>query len=170
MKILILGGPLFEDMELLYPLYRLKEEGYEVKVTAEEIKEYKGKKGHPLTPDMTYSETDMKDFDGIVIPGGFMPDQIRINKDVNRIVKDAMDNKKPLAVICHGGLIMINSHDLKGITMTSVENVKQDLINAGVNWVDEEVHVDDYIVSSRRPPDLPAFMKKYIEILKKSEK
>lgn len=168
MKILVLGGPLFEDLELTYPYYRLQEEGYEVLIGAKEIKEYEGKHGVPVKADVKYSEIDMKDFDALVIPGGIMPDKIRIDKDVQRIVKDAIEDKKKIAVICHGGQIMISSAKLSGITMTSVENIKDDLINAGVNWVDEEVHVDNNIVSSRKPYDLPAFMREFVKLLKQS--
>ena len=117
-----------------------------------------------LPVDVNLSTARMEDYDALVIPGGVMnPDLMRVNKDCIKFAKDFMDAGKPVAAICHGPQLLIETGLLDGRTMTSYPSVKTDLINAGVNWEDKEVVVDRGLVTSRSPKDLKAFNQKLLE-------
>ncbi|MGE0026438.1 MAG: type 1 glutamine amidotransferase domain-containing protein [Thermoleophilia bacterium] len=117
-----------------------------------------------FTVDLTAADADAAGFDGLVLPGGVAnPDVLRIDPDVQRLVRDFFDQQKPVAVICHGPWTLIDAGVVDGRTITSWPTLRTDLTNAGANWVDEEVHVDNGLVSSRKPDDLPAFCAKMIE-------
>jgi protease I len=114
--------------------------------------------------DNIISEVNADEYDALVLPGGVMnPDQLRMNKDVIEFVTHFIDSGKPIAAICHGPWTLIETHKLKGRKMTSWPSLKTDLENAGADWVDEEVVVDNGLVTSRKPDDLPAFCAKMIE-------
>lgn len=156
----------FEDLELWYPVIRLREQGYKVILAGEEKgKTYHGKYGVPAVAEIDYSEIDPNEYDGMVIPGGWAPDKMRRFSEVLETVRTMFDDSKPIAQICHAGWVTISAGILKGTHVTSTPAIKDDLENAGAIWEDEAVVVDKHIVSSRRPPDLPVYVKKFIEIL-----
>jgi len=163
--IVVLTHELFEDLELWYPVHRLREEGARVLLAGpEKDTVYKGKYGVPAKTDMAVRDIDPEGVDGVVIPGGFAPDKLRRLSEVNNLVKKADDLKKPIAMICHAGWVPISAKIVKGRKVTSVSAIKDDLINAGAERVDEAVVTDDNLVSSRTPADLPVYMKGYIEL------
>ncbi|HLR21085.1 MAG TPA: type 1 glutamine amidotransferase domain-containing protein [Tissierellaceae bacterium] len=165
-KIAILLENLFDERELIYPYFRLLEEGYEVDlIGTEKDTVYTSKSG--VTEKSTYSseEISAKDYDGVVIPGGFSPDYMRRCKATVDFVKDMNKEGKLIAAICHGPWILASACDIKGKRLTSFPSLRDDLINAGAEHVDEEVVVDGGIITSRNPNDLPAFLKAIIENL-----
>jgi len=121
-------------------------------------------KADTFSVDMATTEANPDDFDGMVLPGGVAnPDQLRTDKPAVRFIKAMFDAKKPVAAICHGPWTLVEAGVLKGRTITSWPSIQTDVRNAGGNWVDEEVHVDQGLVSSRKPDDLPAFCEKMVE-------
>lgn len=164
-KIIVFVHELFEDLELWYPVHRLREEGAKVFLAGpDKDAEYKGKHGVPARSNLRFSDVTPEDVDGIVVPGGYAPDKIRRFPDATELIKKADKAGKPLAMICHAGWVMISAGILKGRKATSVGAIKDDMINAGANWVDEPVVVDKNLVSSRTPADMHVYMKSYIEL------
>jgi len=166
-KVAILIENLYEEPELLYPYYRLKEAEYEVHlIGTEKDKIYTGKNGYPMKS--THSSKDVKadDYDAVIIPGGYSPDYMRRCKETINFVKEMCQQKKIIAAICHGPWIIASSCDLKGKKITSFYSIKDDLINAGAQYLDEEVVIDNNLITSRTPNDLVAFLKAIIEKLK----
>lgn len=164
-KVLIIAGPAYEDRELFYPYYRYLEAGADVKVAGIGESKYTGKYGVPIEVDGQCDDFVNDSFDLVVIPGGWAPDKIRASKSALDIVKKAAKNKAVVAAICHGPWVLASADIIKGKKVTSYKNIKDDLINAGANWSDEEVVVDDNIVTSRTPADLPAFCRATIKQL-----
>jgi protease I len=165
-KVLILAADLFEDMELLYPLYRLKEEGVEVVVAGLDDTPVTGKKGHgPLEVDTVVDGLAASDFDAIVIPGGYAPDRLRRSSAVLDLVRDFHAADKPIAFICHAGWVPISAHIVKGRRATSVAAIRDDMVNAGVDWVDEATVADGNLISARTPADLGPWMKALLHAL-----
>ena len=167
-KIAILIENLFDERELLYPYFRALEEGYQVDlIGTEKDTVYSGKSG--LTEKSSHASKDVsaKDYDGVIIPGGFSPDHMRRCQATIDFVRDMDRDKKIIAAICHGAWMMASACDLKGKDMTSFFSIKDDLINAGANYVDEEVVVTGHLITSRTPKDLPIFMKTIISELNK---
>ena len=167
-KVAILIENLFDERELIYPYIRLQEEGYEVHlVGTEKDKEYKSKVG--LAQKSTHASEDVSasDYDAVVIPGGFSPDYMRSLEDTVNFVKKLNEAKKPVAAICHGGWMLAEADIINGKTVTSTGTIKTDLKNAGANWVDEEVVVDENIITGRNPNDLPAVVKAFVEMIEK---
>ncbi len=165
-KVLMFVDHVYEDMELWYPKYRLMEEGAEVCVAGPKAKEtYQGKHGYPCISDKSIDEVHAKDFDALVIPGGFAPDQLRRDPKVLSLTQDIFNAHKLVAHICHAGWIPISAKIVKGFTMTSTPGIKDDLINAGAIWVDQEVVVDRNHITARRPNDLPAFMRAIVSYM-----
>ncbi len=166
--IAVLSESGFEEVELTEPIKRLKEEGATVHVISSKAGTIKAwDHDHwsiEVKVDKTLSEVNADDYNGLVLPGGVInPDQLRVNDDAIAFVKAFFDEGKPVAAICHGPQTLINADVVKGRKMTSVKNIAQDLINAGANWFDEEVIVDQGLVTSRTPKDLPAFNDKMVE-------
>ena len=167
MKIAILVEDKYEDMELYYPLYRLKEEGFQVDlVGTEKGVEYKSKNGYPATSDLATSEVNANDYAAVVIPGGYSPDKMRKHEATINFVKEMDKQGKVIAAICHGPWMMCSACKLKGKKVTSYFAIKDDLINAGAEWSDKEVVVDGTYITSRNPGDLIAFTKAIIAKLK----
>ena len=165
-KVLILAADLFEDMELLYPLYRLAEEDAAVTTAGMEPDPVTGKKGYgPLPVDTTVDKLSADDFDALVVPGGFAPDKLRRSADVLSLVNAFNDAGKPIAFICHAGWVPISAGILKGRRATSVGAIRDDMVNAGVDWVDEATVVDDNLISARTPADLGPWMKALLAAL-----
>lgn len=166
MKVAILVEELFNDQEFWYPYYRLKEAGYEVVVVGSgRSKVYRGKAGTEATQDVSADQIDAKDFLGVVIPGGYAPDHIRRYPSMLRFVKELHDSGKTVAAICHAGWVLASASILKGKRVTSFFAIKDDLIHAGAEWLDAEVVVDGKLITSRKPDDLPAFMKEVLKAL-----
>lgn len=156
----------FEDLEMWYPVLRLREAGAEVVTAGPKANEqYIGKYGVPLISDVDFSNLNADEFDGVYVPGGWAPDQLRRYEEVLQFTKQMHEMNKPIAHICHGGWVLASAKICDGYVMTSTPGIKDDLIHAGAEWVDEEVVVDRNIVSGRRPPDLPAFMREFIRLL-----
>jgi protease I len=166
-RVLFFAGPLYEDLELWYPKIRLEEEGVKTVVAGIGEKTYQGKRGYPVTVDTQVDQIDPIDFDGLVIPGGFAPDQLRRFEKVLQITRDIYQAGKPLGFICHAGWVPISAKILKGKRATSVRAIKDDMENAGVIWEDSAVVVDGNLISSRTPADLPQFCRALIRALER---
>lgn len=165
-SILILSADLYEDLELQYPKYRMLEEGAKVIVASYKKSEtIKGKYGYPCSVDSSFEEIRPEEFDALIIPGGYAPDKLRMDNYVLDIVKRFDQDKKVIAFICHGGWVPISAKVLKGIKCTSYQAIKDDMMNAGANWVDEPVVIDHHFISSRYPNDLPIFCLSIIDHL-----
>lgn len=163
-RVLIFAGDIYEDLELWYPKLRLIEAGAEVVVAADEAgKRYAGKNGYPCVSDAAIREMRSDDFQALVVPGGFMPDKLRRDADVLRLVREFFEAGKPVAAICHGGWIPISAGIYRGVRVTGSPGIKDDLVNAGAIYEDAPVVVDRNSVSSRRPEDLPDFCRALIE-------
>ncbi len=166
-KIVTLIHDMYEDLELWYPVIRLREAGAEVVLAGDKAgAEYKGKHGLPATADIGFEDMKVEDFDALVIPGGFAPDKLRRDSYVTAFAKQMNEAEKTIGIICHAGWVLASAGILKDRKATSYIAIKDDMVNAGVNWVDEEVVVDGNLVSSRSPDDLHVYAKKLIEIIK----
>ena len=158
-RYLLFVDDIYEDLELWYPKYRLQEAGAIVVVAGPQAGvTYLGKHGYPCVSDAAISGMNARDFDGLVCPGGFMPDKLRRDPHVLQLVRDFDQQKKLVAAICHGGWIPISAGVYRGVQVTGSLGIKDDLVNAGAIFRDEPVVVDRHFVSSRKPDDLPAFM------------
>lgn len=167
-NILMFVADIYEDLELWYPKLRLEEAGAKVTVAGPEGgKTYHGKHGYPCKSDAAIDLMLEADFDGLVIPGGFMPDKLRRDKKVLKLVRDFAAAEKLVAAICHGGWIPISAGVYKGVRVTGSLGIKDDLENAGAIFEDTPVVVDRHFVSSRKPDDLPAFCAAIIDVLKR---
>jgi len=165
-KVLILAADLFEDMELLYPLYRLREESVAVTLAGLDESPVSGKKGYsPLPVDRAVEGLSAEDFDALVIPGGFAPDKLRRSETVLDLVRDFDASGKPIAFICHAGWVPISAKILSGRRATSVRAIRDDMVNAGVDWADEATVVDGNLISARTPDDLGPWMKALLAAL-----
>lgn len=167
-KVAILATDGFEQSELFEPKKALEAEGATVKIVSLESGEIKGWNeedwGETIKVDLTVKEAKAEDFDALQLPGGVMnPDKLRVDEDVLTFVKAFFDAGKPVAAICHAPWTLINAEVVKGRELTSYPTLRKDLENAGAKWTDEEVVVDNGLVTSRNPNDLPAFNKKLVE-------
>jgi protease I len=167
-KVAILVADGFEQIELTDPRKALDEAGAKTQIVSPMEGEVEGwnhfDKGDKFTVDVQLNNANASDFDALLLPGGVAnPDQLRMNEKAVGFIKSFFDAGKPVAVICHGSWPLINAGVVKGRKITSWPSVKLDLINAGAEWVDEECVVDQGLVSSRKPEDIPAFNKKMIE-------
>lgn len=161
----ILVEDLYQDQEVWYPYYRLKEAGAEVVVVGTGKKEYKSKHGYPITADVSAEQVSAKEFDGVVVPGGYAPDLLRRYPAVVQLVKEANQQGKLIGAICHAGWVLVSAGILRGKTVTCFSAIKDDVVNAGATFVDREVIRDGNLVTSRKPDDLPAFMRTFLEAL-----
>ena len=165
-KVLLLAADDFEDMELLYPLYRLREEDVAVTVAGLDGHPVTGKKGHgPVPVDTTVGQVTVDEFDALVIPGGYAPDKLRRSQAVLALVRAFDDARKPIAFICHAGWVPISAKIVKGRRATSVAAIRDDMVNAGVDWVDQAAVVDGNLISARTPADLGPWMKALLRAL-----
>lgn len=166
MRILMFTGDIYEDLELWYPKLRLIEAGHDVVVAGEKAGHvYHGKHSYPCKADAAIADIDAGSFDGVVIPGGFMPDKLRRNAKVLELVRAFASGGKLTAAICHGGWIPISAGVYRGVRVTGSLGIKDDLVNAGALWEDAPVVVDRHFVSSRKPDDLPDFCKAILQVL-----
>lgn len=160
-RIAFIVDEMFEDSEFKVPYDRVKEAGHEAVIIGLEAgKKLEGKKGdETLTTEKAIGDVSADDFDALVIPGGYSPDKIRGNADMVGITKTLVKADKPVAAICHAGWMLAEADVLKNRTVTSWPSIKTDLINAGAEWVDQEVVEDGNLITSRKPDDLDAFTK-----------
>jgi protease I len=170
-KILIIATHGFEQAELEVPRDRLKAAGARLQIASLDGKEIKGwdKKdwGRTAKADLKIADAKESDYDALVIPGGVMnPDKLRVDEDAMKLVKAFLDSGKIVAAVCHGPWLLVQADALKGRQATSYKSIRKDLENAGARWIDETVVVDNGIITSRNPDDLPAFVDKIIEELK----
>lgn len=173
-KIALLATNGFEESELKSPLEAMKKEGFEVHIISEEkgtIKAWDTDHwSNDYEVDKTLDEVSAKEYNALVLPGGVInPDKLRRNEDALVFIRDFFKQKKPVAAICHGPQLLISADVVKGRTLTSFNSIKKDLQNAGALWVDKEVVVDEALVTSRNPDDLPAFNAKLIEEIKEGK-
>lgn len=166
-KILIIVGPEFEDIEALYPYYRLIEEGFDVTVAAPIDGEVEGKYGYRLKA-VSLKKVEPAEYSGLVIPGGRGPERIRVmsREEAIKIVRYFIDNGKPVAAICHGPQLLISAERAKGYKLTSYPGIADDLKAAGAEWINNKVVVDRNLVSGRFPDDLPYWMEEFIKLVK----
>ena len=157
-KIALLAENFYEDLELWYPLLFFKGLGATVQVIGSGSSDtYTGKHGYPVKVDKPASEVRAADFDAVIVPGGYAPDHMRRHPEMISLVKEAFEGGKVVAAICHGPWMLASARIIKGKTVTSFFAIKDDLVNAGANYVDQEVAVDGNLITSRKPDDLPAF-------------
>jgi protease I len=165
-RVAILAEQQYEDQELWYPLFRLREAGAEVFVVGSgTADEYKSKHGYPVKVDGEAETVTADQFDAVVIPGGYAPDHMRRSPAMIGFVREAYDGGKVVAAICHAGWMLASAGIVKGKTLTCFKSIKDDLVNAGANYVDREVVRDGNLITSRFPNDLPAFMREIINAL-----
>ncbi|MEK6234041.1 MAG: type 1 glutamine amidotransferase [Planctomycetales bacterium] len=165
-RILTFVGDVYEDLELWYPKLRLIEAGAEVVVAGPQAETvYQGKNGYPCRSDAAITDMNAADFDGLVVPGGFMPDKLRRDPKVLQLVRDFHADEKLIAAVCHGGWIPISAGVYRGVQVTGSPGIKDDLVNAGAVWHDEAAVVDRHFVCSRKPDDLPDFCLGILRVL-----
>lgn len=164
-KAVVLIADDYQDLEVWYPLLRLREAGWSV-VTAgvESKKQYRGKNGYPITVDTHVEEVRAGDYDCVVIPGGWAPDFIRRSQTAVQLVADMNRQKKIIAAICHAGWVLASADVVRGRRCTSFFAIKDDVVNAGGKWEDAETVVDGNLVTARKPEDLPAFCKAILDL------
>ena len=157
---------LYEDLELWYPRLRLEEAGFRVVVAGPVAgKTFAGKHGYPCRADMAFAELRASDYEGLLVPGGFAPDKIRRDEHVLSVTREIHAAGKLVAFICHAGWVLISAGILRGKRATSTVGIRDDMVNAGVTWVDAPLVVDGNLVSSRTPVDLPSFGKGIVDWL-----
>ena len=167
-RVAILAENMYQEMELWVPYYRLKEEGAEVQVVgAGGVKSYASKHGYPVNVDVQAEQVNAVEYDAVVVPGGFAPDLMRRSPAMVKLVREAFEHGKVVAAICHAGWMPVSAGILKGKRATSFFSIKDDLVNAGATWVDQEVVVDGNLITSRKPDDLPAFCREIVKALAK---
>jgi len=150
------------------PYYRLKEEGAEVKVVgAGGAKSYTSKHGYPVNVDAQAEAVSAVEFDAVIVPGGYAPDMMRLHAAMVKLVREAFQQGKVVAAICHAGWMLASAGILKGRKVTSFFAIKDDVVNAGATWLDQEEVVDGTLITSRKPDDLPAFCREIVRALSK---
>ncbi len=166
---------MYQEFEFWYPYFRMKEAGAKVSIVGTGIKEYHSKTGLVAPGGLAFKSIDdlvsaehvsAADFDGIIIPGGFAPDYMRRNQAMLKLVSDSLSSGKVVAAICHAGWVLVSAQVLRGKRATCLPSIKDDVINAGAEYVDEEVVRDGNLITSRMPDDLPAFCRTIIAALK----
>ena len=167
----ILVAVLVEDnyqvLEVWYPYLRLREEEINTIFLGTGKGSYKSKEGYPVHEEISMMQADITAFSGVIVPGGYAPDILRRHVEINTFVREMFMADKLVAAICHGGWVLISAGIVHDKKVTCFHAIKDDLINAGANFIDEEVVVDGNLITSRNPYDLPAFCHQIIEFLKK---
>lgn len=165
-KVAVLVADQYQELEVWYPLLRFREDGAEtVTVGAEAGKTYHSKKGYPSVADQSILDARAEEFDAVVIPGGWAPDYLRQDERMVKFVRDMNSAGKVVAAICHAGWMLASADIVRGRKATCYKAVKDDVINAGAKYVDEEVAVDGNLITSRKPEDLPAFCREIARAL-----
>ncbi len=165
-KIAVLVEDHYQVLEVWYPYLRLREEGFKTVFVGPNKKEYKSKEGYPALAEASVKDVKADDFDGVVIPGGYAPDLLRRYEEINSFVRQMYQKNKLVAAICHAGWVLASAGVLKNKKATSFSAIKDDVVNAGAKFIDQEVVVDGNLITSRNPYDLPAFCREIIRFLK----
>jgi len=166
-RIVILAENLYQEMELWYPVYRFREEGAEVIIVGSGSSDtYTSKHGYPVKVDTTADKVKGEDIDAVIIPGGYAPDYMRRHPAMVKLVRDAHNQGKVVASICHAGWMLVSAGILKGKRVTGFSAIKDDMVNAGAEFVNAEVVRDGNLITSRTPDDLPAFSREIIKALR----
>ncbi len=167
-RIAVLAENLYQELELWYPVLRMREAGAEVHVIGPQKGEtYKSKNGYPVTADLGSAGVSAPAYDAVIIPGGYAPDLMRRDAAMVAFVREMFKAGKVVAAICHAGWVPISAGIYQGKTVTSVPSIRDDCVNAGATWKDAEVVVDGTLITSRVPSDLPAFCRAIINALTK---
>ena len=167
MKVLIISADNFEDAELIVPYYRMLEEGHDVDIASMKKGTIKGKRGYEVEANKAIKDVNSEDYDFLILPGGKAPGEIRQEQKALEIAGEFFDKNKPVAAICHGPQILISAGLMKSRHATCSPSVAPEMKKAGANYEDKEVIVDGNLITSRRPSDLPAFMKELMKKIKK---
>ena len=168
-QVVVLAENQYQELELWYPLLRLREEGTNVVTVAPSAEAvYASKLGYPVKADLAITEVDASQLDAVVIPGGFAPENFRRTPAIVNLVKKVHDQGSLVAAICHAGWMLASAGLAKGRTVTCVPIIKDDVINAGGNYIDQPVVRDGNLITSRLPGDLPVFCKAIIEYLEEN--
>ena len=164
-RVAVLVEDIYEELELWYPVYRFREAGAEVTIVGPDVRTYRSRHGYEATADKAADQVDAAYFDAVIIPGGYAPDKMRINKPMVELVREAYEQGKVVAAICHGGWMLCSANILRGKFVTGYIAIRDDLVNAGAGFEDREVVRDGNLVTSRKPSDLPAFMRAIFEAM-----
>lgn len=165
-KVAIFVEELFNLFEFWYPYYRLKEAGAEVIIVGSgRVEEFTGKPGTVVKADISAEHVSADNFDALVIPGGYAPDMMRRYPAMVQLVKDVDADGKIIAAICHAGWMLVSADILKGRKATSYFAIKDDMVNAGAQWVDEPVVTDGNLITSRKPDDMIYFLPAIIKAM-----
>jgi protease I len=163
----VLVEQMYQEMEIWYPVYRLREAGCKVTLVGPDAgKDYPSKLGYPCKTDKAAKDVQADDFDILIIPGGYAPDHIRRHEAMIRLTSDMAEQGKVIGSICHGPWVLCSTQALKGRKVTCFFAIKDDVINAGAQYIDAEVVRDGNLITSRKPDDLPAFMQAIITTAK----
>jgi len=165
-RVAVLAEDHYQELELWYPLLRLREAGADVTVVGRDTgKVHISERNYEVKADIAANEARAEDYDAIIIPGGYAPDLMRRNPAMVQLVTRIYQQGKVVAAICHAGWMLASSGIAQGKRLTSVSSIKDDLVNAGAIWIDEPVVRDGKLITSRRPPDLPFFCREIISAL-----
>jgi protease I len=168
-RIAILAENTYEDQELWYPYYRLLEEGADVFIVGTgSATVYTSKHGYPVKVDAEAATVDASQFDLIVIPGGWAPDLMRRSAAMVGLVRQAHEQGRLVAAICHAGWMLCSANLIRGRRVTGAKSIRDDMVNAGGIWIDEDVVRDGNVITSRKPADLPAFLRTIVGALKEA--
>ena len=165
-RVAILIEDIYKEFEFWYPFYRMKEAGAKVTVVGTGAKEYHSKIGLPAPGGVVAESISSSDFDAVIVPGGYAPDRMRRNAAMLKLVRDSFTQGKIVAAICHAGWVLVSGGIVKGKKVTCVPSIKDDMINAGAIYLDQEVVKDGSLITSRSPDDLPAFCREIVAALK----
>jgi protease I len=165
-RIAVLVEDNYQVLEVWYPYLRLREAGMQAVFVGTGKKEYKSKEGYPAYEELSINQAKVDDFDAVVIPGGYAPDILRRDAKINGFVWDMFSQGKIVAAICHAGWVLVSAGILRGRKATCFSAIKDDMMNAGATYLDKEVVVDENLITSRNPYDLPAFCRELIKKLK----
>lgn len=167
-KIAIMVDQMYQELEVWYPYYRLIEEGFKVDfVAAGGQKEYHSKLGYPCISDVAAKDARAGDYECMIVPGGFAPDFMRRDAEMIRFANEMVDAGRVIAAICHGGWVLCSTKAYKSKRATCFMAIKDDIVNAGAEYVDQECVVDGNLITSRKPDDLPAFCRAILKALGK---
>jgi protease I len=167
MRALILIADTFEDCEVLYPYYRLIEQGWRVDLAGPKSGTVTGKHGYTIEASMGFADIKANKYDMLIIPGGRAPEIIRLDEDAIAVTRKMMAAGKPVGAVCHGAQVLVSANVLKGRKATCWRGVRDDVKVAGAKYSDEEVVVDGNLVTSRCPDDLPAFCRELLKLAMK---
>jgi protease I len=169
-RIIVLAEDRYQVLELWYPLIRLREAGAKTVVVGPKEKHvYKSGHGYEVTTDMSVDEIRVEDCDAVIVPGGYAPDLMRRNQAMVNLVREAYHQGKVVAAICHAGWMLASADIVRGKRLTSYFSIKDDMINAGADWVDEAVVRDGQLITSRSPDDLPLFCQQILLALSEQQ-